>query len=106
MPFVKRQRMTALSYQRACLHAIDHLTKFGYSDIQAYMIPGSVPIEGRLSGVRPRPLGRRRSLAAWMCRRPVSNAPSGVGACDRQVGVQEVVAFGHTAGNHQVWPVM
>jgi len=53
MPFVKRQRMTALSYQRACLHAIDHLTKFGYSDIQAYMIPGSVPIEGRLSGVRP-----------------------------------------------------
>ena len=51
MPFVKRQRMTALSYQRACLHAIDHLTKFGYSDIQAYMILGSAPIEGRFSGV-------------------------------------------------------
>ena len=51
MPFVKRQRMTALSYQRACLHAIDHLTKFGYSDIQAYMTLGSAPIEGRLSGV-------------------------------------------------------
>ena len=51
MPFVKRQRMTALSYQRACLHAIDHLTKFGYSDIQAYMILGAAPIEGRLSGV-------------------------------------------------------
>ena len=35
-----------LSYQRACLHAIDYLQKFGYSDIQAYMI-----------------LGRRRSRA-------------------------------------------
>jgi formamidase len=40
-----------LSYQRACLHAIDYLTKFGYSAIQAYMILGSAPIEGRLSGV-------------------------------------------------------
>jgi formamidase len=40
-----------LSYQRACLHAIDYLTKFGYSDIQAYMILGAAPIEGRLSGV-------------------------------------------------------
>ena len=40
-----------LSYQRACLHAIDYLDKFGYSDIQAYMILGSAPIEGRLSGV-------------------------------------------------------
>jgi hypothetical protein len=39
-----------LSYQRACLHAIDYLTKFGYSDIQAYMILGAAPIEGRLSG--------------------------------------------------------
>ncbi|QRP47859.1 formamidase [Amycolatopsis sp. FDAARGOS 1241] len=40
-----------LSYQRACLHAIDYLQKFGYSAIQAYMIIGSAPIEGRLSGV-------------------------------------------------------
>jgi formamidase len=40
-----------LSYQRACLHAIDYLTKFGYSRIQAYMILGAAPIEGRLSGV-------------------------------------------------------
>jgi formamidase len=90
-----------LSYQRACLHAIDYLTKFGYSDIQAYMILGSAPTEGRLSGVvdipnscstvyiptgdlryRRAPLGCRagRSLAARMCRRPVSDAPSGVGA--------------------------
>ncbi|MGQ0576191.1 MAG: formamidase [Pseudonocardia sp.] len=40
-----------LSYQRACLHAIDYLKMFGYSDIQAYMILGAAPIEGRLSGV-------------------------------------------------------
>ncbi len=40
-----------LSYQRACLHAIDYLQQFGYSDIQAYMILGAAPIEGRLSGV-------------------------------------------------------
>ena len=40
-----------LSYQRACLHAIDYLTRFGYSPEQAYMILGAAPIEGRLSGV-------------------------------------------------------
>jgi len=40
-----------LSYQRACLHAIDYLTKFGYSREQAYLLLGSAPIEGRLSGV-------------------------------------------------------
>ena len=40
-----------LSYQRACLHAIDYLQKFGFSAIQAYMILGAAPIEGRLSGV-------------------------------------------------------
>ena len=40
-----------LSYQRACLHAIDYLSKFGYSPEQAYVILGAVPIEGRLSGV-------------------------------------------------------
>src|SRR3954468_5795334 len=40
-----------LSYQRACLHAIDYLTKFGYTPEQAYMILGTAPIEGRLSGV-------------------------------------------------------
>ena len=37
--------------QRACHHAIDYLMKFGYTDIQAYMILGSAPIEGRFSGV-------------------------------------------------------
>ena len=40
-----------LSYQRACLHAIDYLSKFGYSPEQAYIILGAAPIEGRLSGV-------------------------------------------------------
>ncbi|WP_432514771.1 formamidase [Kineococcus sp. SYSU DK001] len=40
-----------LSYQRACLHAIDYLTKFGWTPEQAYMILGAAPIEGRLSGV-------------------------------------------------------
>ncbi|MBB4917333.1 formamidase [Streptosporangium saharense] len=40
-----------LSYQRACLHAIDYLTAFGYSPEQAYLLLGAAPIEGRLSGV-------------------------------------------------------
>ena len=40
-----------LSFQRACLHAIDYLEKFGYSREQAYMILGAAPIEGRFSGV-------------------------------------------------------
>ena len=40
-----------LSYQRACLHAIDYLRKFGYSPEQAYLLMGAAPIEGRLSGV-------------------------------------------------------
>ncbi|WP_331460957.1 acetamidase/formamidase family protein [Arthrobacter sp. zg-Y179] len=30
-----------LSYQRACLHAIDYLTKFGHSPEQAYL-PASI----------------------------------------------------------------
>ncbi|RGC69260.1 Acetamidase [Micromonospora sp. MW-13] len=40
-----------LSYQRACLHAIDYLTRFGYQPEQAYLLLGAAPIEGRLSGV-------------------------------------------------------
>jgi formamidase len=40
-----------LSYQRACLHAIDYLSKFGYSPRQTYLILGAAPIEGRLTGV-------------------------------------------------------
>lgn len=40
-----------LAYARACLHAIDYLTKFGYTREQAYLILGAAPIEGRFSGV-------------------------------------------------------
>ncbi|MEZ0340635.1 formamidase [Mycobacterium sp. pV006] len=40
-----------LAYQRACLHAIDYLTNFGYSPEQAYLLLGAAPIEGRFSGV-------------------------------------------------------
>ena len=40
-----------LAYQRACLHAIEYLTNFGYSPEQAYLLLGAAPIEGRFSGV-------------------------------------------------------
>lgn len=40
-----------LAYQRACLHAIDYLTTFGWSPEQAYLLFGAAPIEGRFSGV-------------------------------------------------------
>src|SRR5699024_7670782 len=39
-----------LAYQRACLHAIDYLTNFGYSPEQAFLLLGACPIEGRFSG--------------------------------------------------------
>ena len=42
---------SGLAYANACNHAIDYLMKFGYTDIQAYMILGTAPVEGRLSGV-------------------------------------------------------
>jgi formamidase len=40
-----------LAYKRACLNAVTYLTKFGYSGEQAYLLLGSAPIEGRISGV-------------------------------------------------------
>ncbi|OQO94728.1 formamidase [Saccharomonospora piscinae] len=40
-----------LAYRRACLHAIDYLSTFGYTREQAYLILGAAPVEGRLSGV-------------------------------------------------------
>ena len=40
-----------LAYQRACLHAIDYLTSFGYSPEQAYLLLGAAPVEGHLSEV-------------------------------------------------------
>ena len=39
------------AYRRACLNAIEYLKKFGYSGEQAYLILGSAPIEGRVSGI-------------------------------------------------------
>jgi formamidase len=40
-----------VAYRRACLNAVEYLTKFGYSGEQAYLLLGSAPIEGRISGV-------------------------------------------------------
>ena len=36
---------------RACLNAVRYLEKFGYSGEQAYLLLGSAPIEGRVSGI-------------------------------------------------------
>ena len=40
-----------IAYRRACLNAIDYLKKFGYSGEQAYVILGTAPVEGRISGI-------------------------------------------------------
>src|SRR5215212_671159 len=40
-----------IAYRRACLNAIEYLTKFGYTDAQAYVILGTAPVEGRISGI-------------------------------------------------------
>lgn len=40
-----------LAYQNACNNAVDYLMKFGYTGPQAYLLLGSAPIEGRISGV-------------------------------------------------------
>ena len=40
-----------VAYRRACLNAMEYLKKFGYSGEQAYLLLGSAPIEGRISGV-------------------------------------------------------
>jgi formamidase len=40
-----------LAYRRACLNAVEYLKKFGYTGEQAYLLLGSAPIEGRISGV-------------------------------------------------------
>src|SRR3954465_5345679 len=40
-----------LAYRNACLNAVEYLKTFGYSAKQAYLLLGSAPIEGRLSGV-------------------------------------------------------
>lgn len=40
-----------VAYRRACLNAIEYLKKFGYSGEQAYLLLGTVPCEGRISGI-------------------------------------------------------
>ena len=40
-----------IAFRRACLNAIEYLKKFGYSGEQAYLLLGSAPIEGRISGI-------------------------------------------------------
>lgn len=40
-----------VAYRRACLNAIEHLTKFGFTREQAYIILGTAPVEGRVSGI-------------------------------------------------------
>ncbi|MGH6802137.1 MAG: acetamidase/formamidase family protein, partial [Methyloceanibacter sp.] len=40
-----------MAMRRACLNAIEYLSKFGYSKEQAYVILGCAPVEGRIGGV-------------------------------------------------------
>ncbi len=40
-----------IAYRQACLNAISYLTKFGYSEAQAYAILGCAPVQGHISGV-------------------------------------------------------
>jgi formamidase len=40
-----------IAYRRACLNAVAYLKKFGYTGEQAYMILGTAPVEGRISGI-------------------------------------------------------
>ncbi|MEV7012788.1 formamidase [Streptosporangium sp. NPDC051022] len=40
-----------VAYRRACLNAIEYLKRWGYTGEQAYLLLGSAPIEGRISGV-------------------------------------------------------
>lgn len=40
-----------MAYRNACLNAVEYLKGFGYSGEQAYLLLGSAPIEGRVSGV-------------------------------------------------------
>ena len=40
-----------IAYRRACLNAIEYLKKFGFTGEQAYVIIGTAPCEGRISGI-------------------------------------------------------
>jgi formamidase len=43
--------ISPIAYRRACLNAIEYLKKFGYTGEQAYVILGTAPVEGRISGI-------------------------------------------------------
>lgn len=40
-----------VAYRRACLNAIEYLSKFGFTREQVYVILGTAPVEGRISGI-------------------------------------------------------
>ncbi len=40
-----------VAYRRACLNAIAYFQKFGYTGEQIYLLLGSAPVEGRISGI-------------------------------------------------------
>jgi formamidase len=40
-----------VAYRRACLNAVEYLKQWGYTGEQAYLLLGSAPIEGRVSGI-------------------------------------------------------
>ncbi len=40
-----------VAYRRASLNAIEYLKKFGYTGEQAYILLGTAPVEGRISGI-------------------------------------------------------
>jgi len=40
-----------VAYRRACLNAIEYFKKFGYSGEQVYIMLGTAPVEGRISGI-------------------------------------------------------
>jgi formamidase len=40
-----------VAYRRACLNAIEYLSRFGFSREQAYIILGTAPVEARISGI-------------------------------------------------------
>jgi formamidase len=40
-----------IAYRRACLNAVEYMTKFGFTREQAYVILSTAPVEGRISGI-------------------------------------------------------
>jgi formamidase len=40
-----------VAYRRACLNAVEYLKRWGFTGEQAYLLLGSAPVEGRISGI-------------------------------------------------------